>query len=70
MKNDRKHQKTKARIDGPHHRGLVESAHSIIYNMARPVDLEKVENLLKDESYVPTNICPPDVFNGSSLDIC
>lgn len=56
MKNDRKRRKTKARVDGPHRRELIKSAREFIYDMARPVDSDKVENLLKGESYVPTDV--------------
>lgn len=57
MKSDRKHRKTKARIDGPDRRDLIDSARDIIYDMARPVNADRVENLLKNKSYVPTNVC-------------
>lgn len=57
MKNDRKHRKSKARVDGLQRRELIQSARHFIYNMARPVNSDKVENLLKGESYVPTNVC-------------
>lgn len=56
MKTDRKHRQTKARVDGAARRDLVDSARNIIYNMARPVNSDKVEFFLKDQSYVPTEV--------------
>lgn len=65
MKNDRKQRKTKGRVDGPDRRELIDSARDIIYNMARPVNADKVEIILKGKSYVPTDVCPFILFYES-----
>lgn len=56
MKNDRKQRKTLARIDNQHRRDLIEDARKIIYDLNRPVSCKKVENILKEHSYVPTEV--------------
>jgi hypothetical protein len=57
MKNDRKHCITKARIDNDTCRANVDKARQAIYVKNRPVDSDPVEDLLKEESYVPTKVC-------------
>lgn len=48
-----------ARIDDQTRQSLIQSARDIIYDLNRPVDSERVENLLKKHSYVPTEVCRP-----------
>lgn len=56
MRTDRKHRVTKARIDNETlHKNVAKARHAI-YVENRPVDATVVEDLLKEESYIPTRV--------------
>jgi hypothetical protein len=56
MPRDRQQRETLARISDARHLSLVESARKIIYVNNRTVNSTFVENLLKEESLVPTTV--------------
>lgn len=45
------------RIDNEKRRGKVKLARRFIYEQGKPVTGQAVEDLLKEESYVPTMVC-------------
>jgi hypothetical protein len=56
MPRDRQQRETLARISDARHLSLVESVRKIIYVNNRTVNSTFVENLLKEESLVPTTV--------------
>lgn len=56
---DMKQRQTLARIDGLDRRNKIKMARSIIYNQDYAVGNDASEEILKDQSLVPTKVSPP-----------
>ena len=56
MKLDMKQRKSCARVDDAHRQRIVATARRIIYEKNYAVNSEAMENLLKEESLVPTSV--------------
>ena len=54
--SDMKQRQTLARVDDNSRRNKIKEAHTIIYDKIYAVDNEAVENLLKEQSLVATNV--------------
>jgi hypothetical protein len=61
-KRDMKRRKTLARIDDDRRRRNVATARSIIYEKHYAVDSQAVENILKEQSLVPTTVSTENLF--------
>ena len=67
MPQDMTQRKTLARVDDVRRRTHVEAARETIYIKNNTVDGTKVENILKEESLVPTTVCVVYYFISGCL---
>ena len=69
-KNDKRQRKSLARVDNLQYQVKISSARDIIYQNNRKVDSKLVQNFLKPQSLVPTEVCIYSIsfnFNKSQL---